>query len=226
MTPLRWEEERFQQAKGHRPGELAAEAWLRARARLMPDLLTQSPPWVRSVFEHAWAPMEALSRQVHLLPAALWDPLRRMETGFVLIEHGESRYLPGPTVLRGQPVHNVAYVSIEDLAHDNEGPLHVVGHLIDHHLGCGGAAAGEWLSEGGGLRPRWREAGKRLPRLFELGYAIDDVAAAGVRDYFAQSLALYCRERQRLTVADPQIARWLRSTLWHPGFWRIKGEER
>ena len=202
----------------------ATETWLQDRVRLMPNLLAQSPPWVRSVFDHAWAPMEALTRQVRLLPADLWDALLRFETGFVAVSRADSRYLPGPMAVGGRAWHNVALVSVEDLARDNERPLHVIGHLIDHHLGCGGTPEGAWLSEGGGIRPRWQEAGQRLPRLFALGYAVDEVAAASVRDYFAQSLALYCRERQRLNVADPQIYKWLRSNLWHAGFWRRKGE--
>ena len=123
---------------------------------------------------------------------------------------------------------NVAYVSVEDLADDNERPLHVIGHLIDHHLGCGGDPDGPWLSDGAGVAPRWQEAGARLPRLFALGYGLDEVALANVRDYFAQSLAFYCLDRRRLNVADPQIWKWLRTNLWDNGFWRaaqrIEGE--
>ena len=202
----------------------SAEAWLRARARLAPNLLSQSPPWVRSVFDHAWAPMAALTQQVRPLPAGLWEALLGFQTGFVAIGHHESYYLPGPATLAGREVQNLAFVSVEDLARDNERPLHVIGHLIDHHLGCGGTPEGAWLSEGGGIRPRWKEAGGRLPRLFALGYAVDEVAGASVRDYFAQSLALYCRERRRLNVADPQIDKWLHSTLWPAGFWQTEGE--
>jgi hypothetical protein len=58
-----------------------------------------------------------------------------------------------------------------------------------------------------------------LVRLFPLGYGLDEVALSGPRNYFAQSLAFYCRDRQRLNVADPQIDKWLRSTLWQAGFW-------
>ncbi len=65
----------------------------------------------------------------------------------------------------------------------------------------------------------WGEEGTRLTRLFALGYGVDEIARANVRDYFAQSLALYCRERQRLNVADPQIVKWFRTTLWQVGFW-------
>jgi len=131
-----------------------------------------------------------------------------------------SSYQPGPATLRGQAVENVAFVSVQDLSLNNERPLHVIGHLIDHHLGCGGDAQGPWLSEGGGGIPLWQEAGARLGSLFALGYGIDEVARSNVRDYLAQSLALYCRDRQRLSVADPQVTKWLRSTLWNDAFWR------
>jgi hypothetical protein len=115
----------------------------------------------------------------------------------------------------------VAYVSVEDLALGNERPAHVLGHLLDHHLGCGGDVNGLWLSDGGGISARWREAGQRLAALFALGYGVDAVAQSNVREYFAQSLALYGRERQRLNVADPQICKWLRSTLWDETFWNM-----
>lgn len=199
-----------------------AMAWLRARARLLPGALAGSPPWVREVFGHAWAPMTALARQLAPLPAGLWPYLLAGEGGYLAICNGPSRYEPGPGQIRGRQVANVAFVSIQDLAQENEQPLHIVGHLVDHHLGSGGAAEGPWLSEGGGQRPRWGEAGARLAGLFALGYGLDAVARSSVRDYFAQSLALYCRDRQRLTVADPQVARWLRTTLWDESFWQVR----
>lgn len=187
--------------------------WLHARARLAPNLLPQSPPWVRAHFDHAWAPMQALERQLRPLPPALWDLLLDYPGGIVLITAGASRYAPGPAILRGQAVQNVAYLSAADLARQNERPLHVIGHLLDHYLGCGGDPDGPWLSEGGGLTDRWREAGARLPRLFALGYGLDETAQANVRDYFAQSLAFYYLDRRRLNVADPQITKWFRSVF-------------
>jgi hypothetical protein len=56
--------------------------------------------------------------------------------------------------------------------------------------------------------------------LFPLGYGIDEVALANPRNYFAQSLAIYCRGRQRLNTADPQIEKWFRSTMWQAAFWK------
>lgn len=186
----------------------------------MPGLLLQTSPRVRGVFDHAWAPMEALAQQLHHLPFALWNHLLDHAGGFVAISVGESRYVPGPATIGRQQVQNVAFVSVEDLAQDNERPLHIIGHLVDHYLGCGGDPQGSWLSEGGGTTPNWQQAASRLPRLFALGYGVDKVALSNVRDYFAQSLAIYCRDRQRLNVADPQIHKWLHSTLWNEAFWR------
>jgi hypothetical protein len=202
--------------------ERQPQTWLRARARLMPDLLPRSPAWVRSTYDHTWAPMTALAQQVNELPCALWDYLLECAGGFVYITVGESEYVPGPMTIRRQEALNVALVSVEDLARDNERPLRVIGHLIDHYLGCRGDPAGTWLSEGGGVRPAWQQASSRLPGLFELGYGVDEVAQSGVREYFGQSLAIFCRDRQRLNVADPQITKWFRSTLWNESFWRAK----
>lgn len=198
------------------------QAWLRARARLMPDLLPRSPAWVRSVFDHTWAPMAALTGQISGLPGALWDYLLDCAGGFVYVTVTKSEYVPGPMTIRGQHALNVAQISVEDLARENEQPLQIIGHLIDHQLGCGGAPAGTWLSEGGGVRPAWQQAGSRLPGLFELGYGIDDLARSNVRAYFSRSLAVYCQDRQRLNVADPQICKWFRSTLWNDAFWQTK----
>jgi hypothetical protein len=189
----------------------------------MPDLLTRSDPWIRGVFDHAWAPMKALAQQIHCLPHALWDCLLDFDSGYVSISLGESRYVPGPATIRHRRVQNVAFVSVEDLASENARPLHVIGHLIDHHLGCGGTSDGSWLSGGGGLTLAWQQAGARLARLFDLGYAVDEIAQSDIRDYFAQSLAAYCRDRPRLNVADPQICKWFRSTLWNESFWKPEG---
>jgi hypothetical protein len=170
--------------------------------------------------------MEAMARQVHFLPTALWDYLLSLNRGFVAICGRDTEYIPGPATIRHQAVQNVAYVSVADLAKDNERPLHALGHLIDHHLGCGGDAEGYWLSQGGGFVPEWQIAGERLPSMFGLGYAADKVAQSSVQDYFAQSLALYCRNRQHLNTADPQIYKWLRNTLWDEAFWRVEKRRR
>lgn len=163
--------------------------------------------------------MRELGRQLRKLPPSLWGYLLACPGGFVVLSAGQSHYEPGPALAQGQAVQNVAHVSLADVAQANRQPLHVVGHLVDHYLGCCGEPDGRWLSEGGGVRPPWQEAGARLARLFALGYGVDEVARSSVCDYFAQSLALYCQDRPRLTVADPQVTRWLHNTLWKRTFW-------
>lgn len=197
------------------------QRWLRARVRLAPGALVQSPHWVQTAFEHAWAPVQSLARQVRCLPPGLVAFLPSCEGGWVAIVKGESRYVPGPASLRQRLVNNVAYVSIQDLARDNERPLHVIGHLVDHYLGSGGESEGPWFSDGAGLAPAWQQAAERLVQRFGLGYGIDEIAQSGSRDYFAQSLAWYCRDRRRLNVADPQIEKWFRTTLWSDAFWDV-----
>jgi hypothetical protein len=192
----------------------------------MPGVLIQSPAWVRTVFDHAWAPMQTLAQQVQCLPSALWDFLLGYPGGFIAITADESQYVPGPATIRHKLVQNAAFVSAKDLAQENERPLHVIGHLIDHHLGCGGDPNGLWLSEGGGVTAGWQHAGVRLSALYGLGYGLDEVARSNVRDYFAQSLAFRCRDRQRLNAADPQIDKWFRSTLWDEAFWRATARQK
>lgn len=189
----------------------------------MPGLLIEAPPRVREAFDHAWAPMTALATHARCLPGELYQVLLGFSGGFVVVSTGESRYVAGSVDLGRWQARNVAFVSVEDLARDNERPLHVIGHLIDHHLGCGGDPDGLWLSQGGGVNSPWLEAGVRLSRLFALGYGADEIAQENAQDYFAQSLALYCRDRQRLNVADPQIYKWLRNTLWNRAFWTLTG---
>jgi hypothetical protein len=77
-----------------------------------------------------------------------------------------------------------------------------------------------WLTGGGGVSPGWQQAANRLAGLYPLGYGVDEVARSNIRDYLAQSSAVYCRDRQRLNVADPQICRWLRATLFDERFWQ------
>jgi hypothetical protein len=164
--------------------------------------------------------MTALAQQLGHLPDSLWDFMLEFPCGFVAISTEASRYVPGTSAIERRQLQNVAFVSVQDLATENERPLHVIGHLVDHHMGCGGEPEGLWLSEGGGVTPLWREAGGRLHSLFALGYGVDEVSLSGPADYFAQSLTWYCRDRHRLNVADPLIHKWFRSTLWNEAFWR------
>ncbi|MBN1661436.1 MAG: hypothetical protein JXA93_23795 [Anaerolineae bacterium] len=164
--------------------------------------------------------MQALAREIACLPVQLWSFLLNHDGGWVIVHPGRSRYVVGPVSVAGFDRHNVALISVEDLARGDDLVLHVLGHLVDHYLGCAGDPAGAWLSEGGGIEPHWREAGERLGRLFALGHAVDEAAAASVKEYVARSLAWYCHRPHDLNVADPNIWKWFRATLWNDRFWR------
>jgi hypothetical protein len=58
--------------------------------------------------------------------------------------------------------------------------------------------------------------------MFALGYGVDEAARSNVGDYLAQSLAIFCRDRPSLNVADPLIYKWFRSTLWNRAFWQVE----
>jgi hypothetical protein len=202
------------------------DPWLRGRLRLAPHVLAQALPATRRRFAHAWAPTAVVVRQVRCLPPALQAYLQSCASGWLVIGAQPSTYRPGEQTLHGRTLHNVAYLSVDDLATGDPSPLHAIAHLIDHHLGCRGAPDGPWFSDGGGPTAGWRQVGARIPGLFALGYAVDAIAAGNVRDYLAQSLALFCLERQRLNVADPQIYKLLRSSLLSDGFWRGQDRKR
>jgi hypothetical protein len=188
---------------------------------MVPGSLSRASPAVRSVFDNQWAPIARFGEAVGCLPVELFSFLLSNQGGYVAIWLGESCYCAGPAQLRGRGVDNVASISVEELAKDSSlEPLQVLGHLIDHYLGCAGEVDGPWLSQGGGVTPHWRSAGERIPGLFALGYGIDQVSRSSECGYFARSLAWYCRDRSALNRADPQIERWLRNTIWSPVFWR------
>ncbi|MFC2029479.1 hypothetical protein ACFLWA_01980 [Chloroflexota bacterium] len=195
-------------------------AWVRARAKLEPGALDRAPQGVQQEFEHAWAPLQALARLVSCLPDALWTFLLQCDGGYVLIANDRSRYLVGPALALGRTVHNVAYLSLEEMAGEGHRPLQMIGHLIDHYLGCAGHSPGAWLSDGGGITTEWQEAGARLARLYSLGYGVAEEEGSNMRGYFARSLALYCLERPKLNVTDPQIERWFRNVLFRDNLWQ------
>jgi len=191
-----------------------------SKIHLTPRLLERCPRRVARQFDSLWAPVEEFAQRLHPLPTALVQFLTHTPRGHIVLTAGVSSYEVGAQSLRRQELEAVAFISLTDLVEEPLHALHVVGHLLDHLLGCQGAPQGGWLSDGHALSPPWVEIGQQVPELFELGYAIDQIAAANPRQYFAQSLAWYIQNRRRLNVADPLIERLLRQTLFSENFCR------
>ena len=61
-----------------------------------------------------------------------------------------------------------------------------------------------------------------MRELFPLGYGFDKAACREAQSYFARSVALYLHDRRALNVADPQIERLLRTTVFSGAFWRSR----
>jgi len=190
------------------------------KIHLTPRLLERCSRHITQQFDSLWAPVEELARRLHHLPTSLVRFVTHTPRGHIVITPGAPGYEAGVHLLRGRKLEAVAFVSLTDLVEDPLHALHVVGHLLDHLLGCRGAPAGRWLSDGHGLNPSWAEIGQRIPSLYDLGYAVDKIAAAGPRQYFARSVAWYICDRRQLNVADPQIERLLRRTIFDEDFCR------
>lgn len=191
------------------------------RMHVAPRALELSPAAAQRRFMVVWAPLEELLSRLRPLPAGLVRTWLQQPGGHVVITHLPSSYEPAVRLLKRHALHNVAYVSVSDLARDSLDALVPVGHLLDHLLGCAGAEDGKWLSEGGSLNPALKRVGARVMELFELGYGFDEAARGDVRAYWARSLALYLHDRGALNVADPLMEKLLRTTVLAATFWRI-----
>ena len=128
-------------------------------------------------------------------------------------------YVPGVQLCGRRVLYGVAHVALADLAQRNKRPLVLVGYVLDHLLGCKGAADGVWLSDGGGITPRWQEVGGCLRDIVSLGYGSDESGDCDAHAYFAEGLAAYCHDRRQLNVADPLLERLLRRTVMSDSFW-------
>jgi hypothetical protein len=191
-----------------------------SKIHLTPRLLEDSPRRISRRFDSVWAPAEALARHLNVLPTALVQYLIRISRGHLVLTAEASSYNVEAMSRHGQALEAVAFLSLADLVEEPLRVFHIVGHLLDHVLGCGGDPLGKWLSDGHGLNGSWAGIGSQIPPLFELGYAVDEVAATDSRQYFARSLAWYIQDRPRLNVSDPLIERLLRLTLFSESFCR------
>jgi len=191
-----------------------------AKIHLSPRVLERGSRHITAPFDTLWAPVEHLTAYLRHLPISLVGFVTHTPRGHIVITPGCSRYEPGVQLLRGRELAAVAYVSLTDLVENPLQAHHLVGHLLDHLLGCAGDPTGRWLSDGHGLNPYWMEIGQQIAFLYHLGYAVDEVAAAHPHQYFARSVAWYIHDRRQLNAADPQIQRLLRRTIFSEPFCR------
>lgn len=182
--------------------------------------LARVPQRIARHFAHPWEPVSALVRYFSLFPEPLLAFWLDHPAGHVVITADDEGYFPGTVTEGPYTWAGVAYISLPMLVKEGEHPLIYIAHLLDHLLGCDGVEDGQWLSEGGGYLPKWRDVGQRLYRQFQLGYAPTESARANPRRYFAEGIVSYWNDRRGLRVQDPGLEAILRTTLFDARFWR------
>jgi len=198
--------------------DAALRALTRAKLHLEPGALARVPTSVSERFDNPWAAVKRLQQRLRPFPTGLLRFWAAQERGHVLIGSRDRGYVPGPQQCGRRMLDGVAHVALADLAAANDRPLVLIGLLLDHLLGCQGGE-GAWLSDGGGITPRWQEVGRQVHELFGLGYGQSEAAQRDPHFYFAEGLAAYCRDRRALNVADPLLERLLRRTIMNEAFW-------
>ena len=192
---------------------------------MVPGALDHVPATVGERFGSPWGPVEALLELLRPLPAALLRFWAAQPRGHVLIDPLGGEYVVGLQPCGNRLLDCVAHVAVAELGVDSGRPLLLVGHLLDHLLGCCGAAGGMWLSGGGGITQRWREVGRQIAELYDLGYGRTDMAQCDPRRYFAEGLAGWCQDRRALNAADPRLERLLSRTVMCEAFWVAEEDE-
>lgn len=199
---------------------------LHEHIHLAPTAWTQAAAPVRARFSSPFEPAQRLAQALARLPAPLLEWWAALPGGHLLIG-AQGSYRSDPIFLRPDDPHpraGVAQIALADLSNPAGGlgdAWFWVAHLLDHHLGCLGAANGAWLSDGAGITPRWQEVGQRIAGLAQLGYNPRLAASGGdPHAYLAAGLALFITDRAALNVQDPKLERLLATTLLHAGFCR------
>lgn len=192
---------------------------LQRKIHVAPDAYAASPGPVQMHFASGWSGAIEAARLLAGLPedGLIW--WAEQPNGHLLLTGEEWGYADS-AVVEGETVEGVALLPLEWLTGDVRVALAGLVRPLDHLLGCGGMADGVWLSQGGGISPRWQRIGQQIARLFPLGYGGTAASRQDSRAYLAEGLALALTDRHRLNREDPKLERLLVGSLLSPGFWR------
>ncbi|MCL4835558.1 MAG: hypothetical protein KJZ86_24170 [Caldilineaceae bacterium] len=170
-------------------------------------------------FSNGWGGAIALAHLLGDLPEIALHWWAAQPNGHLLVTAGDDSYALLLAVDERE-VGAVACIPIGWLVDGKEQALAGALRPLDHLLGCAGAADGLWLSDGGGITPRWQRVGEQIARLFPLGYGEDEASRQDPHSYLAAGLAAALTNRRRLNVADPKLERLLLASLLSPYFWQ------
>ena len=206
------------------PNRTAASPGLRALLRekihLARGALAGSPGHVQERLASGWDGALALAHLLTKLPDAGLAWWAQQPRGHILLTAQAQAYATGELLHGQDTLEAVARVPLPLLVTRPAEALALALQPLDHLLGCHGQADGPWLSDGGGITPRWRRVGEQVARLFPLGYGLSPQARTDPHAYLAQGLALALLDPRRLQTEDPKLHRLLRDSLLNAGFWR------
>ncbi len=180
---------------------------------------TQSGRGVRARFSSGWSAAIELADRLADLPEAAIDWWAAQPNGHLLLTAADDTYATS-LLVEGEIVQGVAALPIFWLIEDPSRALAAALRPLDHLLGCAGEKNGPWLSDGGGITPRWQWIGEQISRLFPLGYGGTEASRQDPHAYLAQGFALALTDRRSLNAADPKLERLIGASLLSPGFWK------
>lgn len=192
---------------------------LQQKIHVAADAYARSGRDVQARFPSGWSAAIETARLLGDLPEDAIHWWANQPQGHLLLTTGDDSYADSLAVdeveLRG-----VARLPMAWLLEEPARALAAALRPLDHLLGCGGRADGRWLSDGGGISPRWQRVGSQIAALFALGYGATEVSRRDPHAYLAEGLALALRDHRQLNAQDPKLERLLSASLLSNGFWR------
>jgi len=197
----------------------------RSKLHVAPEVSSGGRRDLDDHFDSPWAPVERLAELLDSLPVGLIRFWSDQPRGHVLIGLKDGGYVPGEQLVGGRVLDGVAHVAISDVATDSAQVLVQVSRIIDHLLGSHGIVSGATLSDGIGINEYWKDVGRRLQELFQLGYGRTEQGRQSASVYFSEGMADFCLDRRSLNVRDPQLERLLGRSLMSQEVWeRHRGD--
>lgn len=202
------------------PTELSAsqQRLLHSKIHVAEGAYAASGRAVQGRFASGWSAALQLARLLGGLPDAALVWWAAQPGGHLLLTSGDDGYRPSLAV-DGEMRQGVACLPLGWVIESNREGMAAALRPLDHLLGCAGAE-GRWLSEGGGITPRWARIGGQIAGLFRLGYGESPASRQNPHAYLAEGLALALINRRRLNVNDPKLERLLFTSLLSDGFWQ------
>lgn len=191
---------------------------LQQKIHVTADAYAGSGRAVQARFPSGWSAAIETARLLAQLPEEAIHWWAEQPQGHLLLTAGDDSYADS-LVVDGVELGGVARLPIGGLIDESSRALAAALRPLDHLLGCGGRADGRWLSDGGGITPRWQQVGAQIAALFVLGYGATEASRQDPHAYLAEGLALALRDRRQLNAQDPKLERLLSASLLADGFW-------